>query len=29
MNWIAIPLASLTVVSTLAGGRVALRLHVS
>ena len=27
MNWIAIPLASLTVLSTLAGGIVALRLH--
>ena len=27
MNWIAIPLASLTVLSTLAGGFVALRLH--
>jgi ZIP family zinc transporter len=27
MNWIAIPLASLTVVSTLIGGAVALRLH--
>ncbi|MDP8910467.1 MAG: ZIP family metal transporter [Actinomycetota bacterium] len=27
MSWLAIPLASLTVVSTLAGGVVALRLH--
>jgi ZIP family zinc transporter len=27
LNWIAIPLASLTVLSTLAGGFVALRLH--
>ena len=27
MNWIAVPLAGLTVVSTLAGGVVALRLH--
>jgi ZIP family zinc transporter len=27
VNWIAIPLASLTVLSTLAGGFVALRLH--
>ena len=27
MNWIAVPLAGLTVVSTLAGGYVALRLH--
>ena len=27
MNWIAIPLTSLTVLSTLAGGFVALRLH--
>ena len=27
MNWIAVPLAGLTVVSTLAGGFVALRLH--
>jgi hypothetical protein len=27
VNWIAIPLASLTVLSTLAGGIVALRLH--
>ena len=27
MNWIAVPLASLTVVSTLVGGAVALRLH--
>ena len=27
MNWIAIPLASLTVVSTLVGGTVALRLR--
>ena len=27
MNWIAIPLASLTVLSTLAGGLVALKLH--
>ena len=27
VNWIAIPLASLTVLSTLAGGVVALRLH--
>ena len=27
MNWIAIPLAGLTVLSTLAGGAIALRLH--
>ena len=27
MNWIAVPLAGLTVVSTFAGGLVALRLH--
>ena len=27
MNWIAVPLAGLTAVSTLAGGYVALRLH--